>query len=28
MDCCKHCSEHMAAKHGGGNADHAGHQNH
>jgi hypothetical protein len=27
MDCCKHCSEHMAAEHAGENADHAGHQN-
>lgn len=27
MDCCKHCSEHLAAKHDGENADHAGHQN-
>lgn len=26
MDCCKHCSEHMAAKHEGENADHADHQ--
>lgn len=26
MDCCKHCSEHMAAKHDGEAADHAEHQ--